>query len=118
MFLRWIVLFLAFNKSYGKLTSVEIDDKNKDILSFVKRLVNDFNEQSGNPQNVAVVELSDFEASKQPVHDLYDSICRIIPKTTAVLNPPINKTYINQTMASNAIIVSDVFNSVSKIEKA
>ena len=104
-----------FNCSEGKILQVKSENENGEITLFVKDLIDEFDVKDSSTKDVAMFRLSRFEDFKQKADNVFEDIRKNIPKTVAVISPPLNKTLddLRLRKCSIVIIVTDVSNSVS-----
>lgn len=101
--------------SSGSLLGVKSDD-NQAISLYVKNLVSDFDLSDPSTHDVAINRLSSSDMTKQKVHDMYEDIRMVIPKTMPVHESPVDNMIENRNLRPAAfnIIVSDVSDAVSE----
>lgn len=98
--------------SSGNIVQVE-NDKNEEIASYVKALIEYFDKKDPSTKDVALIDMRDGRS--QQVSDMIGAIRKSIPESVAVYSPPILKIVKGQNLrkASFVIIVVDVFYVVS-----
>lgn len=111
---KLLIAILVVKGSCGSFM-IEPDSENNEIVRFVKRLLEEYDEKVCDTLDVSMFRLSGFGGS-QRVDDLFEEISKIVPKTMPVNFQPLNVIIDDRNLrvSSFFIIISDVSNIVSK----
>lgn len=114
LWFKLLIVVLVVKTSCGKFI-IDRNPENKEIVDYVKSLIEDHDKKNQETNDVALFRLSNSGSSQQ-VDDLFEEISESIPKTTPVTFPALNEFISGRNLraSSFSIIVSDISSVVSQ----
>lgn len=114
MWLKVLTVFLTLEVSRGNLISVE-KNNNSAISSYIHNLLAEYETKTKSTNDVVVFKMNKVDSLSDEVDDLYEGICKSIPKSMPFHLSPLGVVveYRNLRPTSFTIIVSSESNPVS-----
>lgn len=112
--LKLIIVFLLLNNLESKFVEEE-SDLSEIVSSYVKSLITDLGTKRLSTQDVSIIRLNMFNASKRQVNNLYADICKIIPDKNPILLAPLDQNVQDCMLRTSSlfILISDFHDGVS-----
>lgn len=115
-FLYLVIATLVLKCSNGIVHNVERSD-NEAISTYVRNLIFDLAQKDSRTHDIAIFRLNQFKHTKQQIDDMFEDLCKAVPKNVIVSYPPLSRTITKRNLrpTSYTILVTDISNTVRKM---